>query len=459
MSSVKRKPSSRLQLQRVPVRRLPPDQRITTVDEVVLGYTEEQALREASRCLSCRSEPCTKACPINQRAMEYVTLIKEGRYRDAYAVIRADNPLGAVCGRVCYHPCEEWDPERRLGCVIGIKGEPVSIMRLKRFVYDTVQEPVQEVVTVEPKEQRVAIIGSGPAGLVAAHDLALLGYRVTIFERHEELGGMLTLAIPEYRLPREAIQSDIDRILSLGVQVEAGRDVESLEEIRARFHAVLVATGAPSPRHLGVEGESLEGVHNALDFLLKVNTGEDVDVGRRAAVIGGGDVAMDAARTALRLGAETTVVYRRSEREMPVDPEQYQEAKEEGVGFIFLMTPWRIMGEGRVSAMECQRMRLGEQDESGRRRPVAIDGAIELLPVDSVLVAIGERPDLSLFPGALKTTRWGTPVVDESYATNLEGVFAAGDVVTGPSTIVEAMAAGRGAARAIVKHLTEIEGP
>jgi len=436
LSSVKRKPSSRLQLQRVPVRRLPPDQRITTVDEVVLGYTEEQALREASRCLSCRSEPCTKACPINQRAMEFITLIKEGRYRDAYAVIRADNPLGAVCGRVCYHPCEEWDPERRLGCVIGNKGEPVSIMHLK-----------------------LAIIGSGPAGLVAAHDLALLGYRVTIFERHEELGGMLTLAIPEFRLPREAIQSDIDKILSLGVQVEAGRDVESLEEIRARFHAVLVATGAPSPRHLGVEGESLEGVHHALDFLLKVNTGEDVDVGRRAAVIGGGDVAMDAARTALRLGAETTVVYRRSEKEMPVDPEQYQEAKEEGVKFIFLMTPWRIIGEGRVSAMECQRMRLGEPDESGRKRPVAIDGAIELLPVDSVLVAIGERPDLSLFPGALKATRWGTPVVDEGYATNLEGVFAAGDVVTGPKTIVEAMAAGRGAAKAIVKHLTEREGP
>lgn len=402
----------------------------------------------AHACEALISTPCADACPAHVNVPEYVALIAEGRLRDALEVIRRRNPLPTVCGRACDHPCE-------LFCRRGEVDEPVAIRHLKRFVTDRVRDKAEPPKWQGPRRGKVAVVGSGPAGLTAAYFLALAGREVTVFEALPVAGGVLATGIPGYRLPREALARDIDYIRRAGVRIVTNHRVESLEELRrAGFQAIFLATGAQRSLRLGVPGEDLPGVHDALTFLRQVNLGEMTELRGPVVVIGGGNAAIDSARSALRLGARPVrVLYRRTREEMPAIPEDVEEALLEGVNFHFLVSPVAIEGDGRVRGVRCTEMTLGEADEDGRRRPIPVPGSERSFAAEHVIVAIGQRPDLGPLADSLEVSGDRLVVDPVTQRVGESEVFAGGDVVTGPASIVEAIAAGQRAAQAIDRFL------
>ena len=436
--------------------------------EVALGYTQEQALDEAKRCLNCKNKPCVSGCPVNIHIPDFIQKVAQGDFEGAYQVITQSSSLPAVCGRVC--PQESQCEQK---CVRGIKGEPVAIGRLERFVADwhnahTCEAPQRPA----PNGHKVAVVGSGPAGLTCAGDLAKKGYEVTVFEALHTAGGVLVYGIPEFRLPKAIVQKEIDGLKALGVKVETnmviGRVLSVDELLEQGFEAVFIGSGAGLPRFMNIPGENLKGVYSANEFLTRVNLmkaylpGSDTPIqhARRVAVVGGGNVAMDAARCAKRLGAEEVfIVYRRSEKELPARAEEVEHAKEEGIVFHLLNNPTKILGDeqGNVTGMECVRMELGEPDASGRRRPVEVPGSEFVLEVDSVIMAIGTSPNplIKFTTQGLETQKWGGIVVEEATGlTSRERVYAGGDAVTGAATVILAMGAGKTAAQAIHKALS-----
>jgi len=400
----------------------------------------------ANACEALITTTCSSACPAHVNVPEYVGLIAAGRFGEALDVIRRRNPLPSVCGRACDHPCE-------LFCRRGDVDAPVAIKALKRFVSDYVSDGRQPPQWVGPRTGRVAVIGSGPAGLTAAYFLAILGREVKVFEAHDVIGGMLAVAIPQYRLPRAILDRDIEYIRRAGVEIETGRRIGSLQELRdAGYDAIFVATGAHQSTRLGIPGEDKQGVHDALLFLRRALLGHVQELSGRAVVIGGGNAAIDAARTALRLGAKpVTILYRRTREEMPAIPEEIEDALSEGVELRTLLAPIAVEGDGRVQAVRCQEMMLGEADESGRRRPIPKPDSEVLVEADSVIVAIGQGPDLdfAIEDGRLVMSHGQIVAHPVTQRSGEAEVFAGGDVETGPASIIEAIAAGQRAARAI----------
>lgn len=460
---------------RVPVREQDPKVRAHNFDEVCYGYNKEEAMLEASRCLHCKNPRCVAACPVGVKIPDFIERVAAGDFAGAAAKIAEDSSLPAVCGRVCPQEtqCEG-------SCVLGVKFEPVSIGKLERFVADWSADRASEPDTAASARtfspattgpRKVAVIGSGPAGLACASDLAKAGYDVTIFEALHKAGGVLEYGIPEFRLPKEKVlKRELDAVRALGVKIETdviiGRTVtiDSLMDDEG-FEAVFVGTGAGLPKFMGIPGENLNGVFSANEFLTRNNLmkafREDyrtpIHAGGKVCVVGGGNVAMDAARTALRLGADTTIVYRRTEVELPARKEEVHHAKEEGIDFQMLTNPVEILGDERgwVRALKCVRMELGEPDESGRRSPVVIPGSEFEIPTETVIMALGTSPNplIARTTPGLETTRRGGLVADEAGATTRPGVFAGGDAVTGAATVILAMGAGRRAAAAIDEYL------
>jgi glutamate synthase (NADPH/NADH) small chain len=448
-----------------------PDERMGNFEEVALGYSPELALEEATRCLQCKKSPCIGGCPVEIDIPAFIRLVREGKFLEAAWKIKEKNSLPAICGRVCPQEdqCEKI-------CLLGKKEEPVAIGRLERFVADF--ERAEGRIKVPKKRKktgnRVAVIGSGPAGLTAAGDLARLGHEVTIFEALHKPGGVLVYGIPEFRLPKRIVEADISFVERLGVKIRTNAVVGKLftidELLENGYHAVFIGTGAGLPLFMNIAGENLNGVYSANEFLTRANIMKaylfpeydtPIKRGKRVAVVGGGNVAMDSARTALRLGAEKVyLVYRRSEQEMPARLEELHHAKEEGIVFETLTLPTRIIGaDGWVEAIECLRMQLGEPDESGRARPLPIEGSEFVLEVDVVIMAIGTSANpllLKTVPDIRLTRRGYVDADPETGATSMPGVFAGGDIVTGAATVILAMGAGRKAAKAIQTHLTTI---
>jgi glutamate synthase (NADPH/NADH) small chain len=443
-----------------------PEERAHDFKEVAIGYLEKQALAEAERCLQCREAPCIKGCPVEVDIPMFIKLLTERRYGEAAKKIKERNTLPAVCGRVC--PQEE---QCQAKCTIGRIGEPTSIGRLERFAADWERQHGYEIPQRNPTTgKKVAVVGAGPAGLTVAADLAKLGHDVQIFEALHKPGGVLTYGIPEFRLPKKIVEAEVEYIEKLGVTLKTNALIGRLYTIREllrRYDAVFIGSGAGPPTFMGIPGENLCGIYSANEFLIRVNlmrsydfpkAGTPICVGEKVAVVGGGNVAMDAARCALRLGAkEVKIVYRRSREEMPARTEEIGNAEEEGVKFEFLTNPKRFVGNERraVKAMECVRMRLEEPDESGRRRPVPVEDSDFVMEVDTVIMAVGRTPNpiIKQTTEGLETTRWGGIVADENGKTSIEGVYAGGDIVTGESTVISAMGAGRRAARAIHEFL------
>jgi NADPH-dependent glutamate synthase beta subunit-like oxidoreductase/NAD-dependent dihydropyrimidine dehydrogenase PreA subunit len=420
-----------------------------------------QAIPHAFAIEKLGMAPCRDACPTGQRAQGYIALIREGRYDEALRVIKEDNPFPAICGRICNHRCED-------ACNRGLLDEPVAIASLKRFVTDQVysepRQPVEPVPRTRPEQ--IAIVGAGPAGLTAAQDLVKLGYGVTVFEALPVAGGMLRVGVPEYRLPAELIQREVDDILDLGVELKLNTRIDSLQElIDEGSDAIFLAVGAHEGKKMNIPGADLGGTMISIPFLRDVRLGREVELGRKVSVVGGGDVAIDAARTALRVGAEAvTIVYRRSETEMPCRAEELESAREEGIRFELLTNPVRILGEeeGIVTGIECVKMELGEPDESGRRRPVPIPGTEHVIPTDNVIFSIGQAAGLSFIPedSQVGTTSWGTIVADQqTLACDRPGVFAGGDAVAGTAFVIEAVADGHRAAASIHRYLSGEELP
>ncbi len=439
------------------------DIRRTNYEEVALGYTEEIALDEAARCLNCKNMPCVSGCPVNIRIPAFIKKITEKDYEGAYAVIAESSSLPAVCGRVCP---QETQCEAK--CVRGIKGDPVGIGRLERFAADWHNEHSDEVpVKPESNGHKVAVIGSGPSGLTCAGDLAKAGYEVTVFEALHTPGGVLVYGIPEFRLPKAIVKKEIDNLRALGVTIETNTVIGkslTIDELFSEegFEAVYVGTGAGLPRFMGIPGENLCGVYSANEFLTRINLmkayrdGADTPVAhaKNVAVVGGGNVAMDAARCAKRLGAENvSIVYRRGEEELPARAEEVEHAKEEGIIFRLLSNPTAILPDenGNAAQITCVRMGLGEPDESGRRRPVVIEGSEFTLDADCVIMAIGTSPNplIRSTTEGLECAKWGGIITDENGLTSRKGVYAGGDAVTGAATVILAMGAGKTAAAAI----------
>ncbi|WP_462274331.1 NADPH-dependent glutamate synthase, partial [Filifactor alocis] len=442
---------------KVPVREQEPKVRAGNFKEVCYGYDTNEAMLEATRCLNCKNPRCVQACPVGVNIPSFIAKVKDGDIEAAAQIIAQNSSLPAVCGRVCPQEsqCEG-------SCVVGIKNEAVSIGKLERFVADWARERDLNVSKKDPSNGiKVAVIGSGPSGLACAGDLAKKGYDVTIFEAFHEPGGVLTYGIPEFRLPKkEVVQYEIDSIRKLGVKIETnviiGRTV-TIEELfeEENFKAVFIGSGAGLPMFMGIPGENANGVLSANEFLTRVNLMkaylEDYDTpirrGKKVAVVGGGNVAMDAARTALRLGAESHIVYRRSDKELPARAEEVHHAKEEGIIFDTLTNPKEILTDdtGCVRAMRCVRMELGEPDESGRRRPVEIPNSEFEMEVDTVIMSLGTKPNplITSTTDGLETNRKQCIVVNENGLTSLEGVYAGGDTVTGAATVISAMGAGK----------------
>ena len=445
-----------------------PDVRNKNFKEVTLGYTEEMALNEAARCLNCKNMPCVSGCPVNIHIPLFISKVAEGDFKAAYKVITETNSLPAISGRVC--PQES---QCEMHCVRGIKGEPVGIGRLERFVADWYRNNVkEEVEKPELNGKKVAVVGSGPSSLTCASDLAKKGYEVTVFEAFHVAGGVLVYGIPEFRLPKEIVQNEVNGLIARGVKVETdmviGR-VLTIDELinDMGFNAVFIGTGAGLPSFMGIEGEDLSGVYSANEYLTRINLMKayrkeydtPIKQSRSVAVVGGGNVAMDAARCAKRLGAEHVyVVYRRSEEEMPARKEEIHHAKEEGIEFLLLNNPVKINndGTGAVKSMECIKMELGEPDASGRRRPIEIKGSEFELDVDTVIMALGTSPNpliRTTTPG-IEVNKHGCLVVNEdTMQTSREGIYAGGDAVTGAATVILAMGAGKKAAAAIDEYL------
>ena len=461
-----------MRLDKVPIAEQEPDVRAKNFKEVTLGYSLEKAVREAMRCLNCKNRPCMNGCPVGVRIPEFIAKVAEGDMEAAYEIIKTTNSLPAVCGRVCpqENQCEG-------KCVRGIKGEPVGIGRLERFVADYMRGKEPEVVLPEPNGHKVAIIGAGPSGLTAAGDLAKLGYEVTVFEAFHTAGGVLMYGIPEFRLPKTIVQHEIDNLTKMGVKIMTNMvigKVLSVDELfEMGYEAVFVGSGAGLPRFMGIDGEGLIGVYSANEYLTRINLmkayrkeyATPIMKSKKVAVVGGGNVAMDAARSALRIGAKKVyVVYRRSLDELPARKEEVHHAMEEGVEFLTLNNPVELLGDdnGRVRAMVCRKMELGEPDESGRRSPVAIEGSDYELDVDTVIMAIGTSPNpliRNTTPG-LDVNKRGCLIVDDTEATTKKGVYAGGDAVTGAATVILAMGAGKKAAAAIdayIKNINEEE--
>ncbi len=452
----------------VPMREQPAAVRVRNFEEVPYGYTEAEAAEEAARCLQCKNAPCVAGCPVGIDIPGFLRAMKEGDPARAIAVIKASNALPAVCGRVCPQ-----ETQCQGVCTLAKRFEPVAIGRVERFCADWESEHEPCDPTMKPSTgKRVAVIGAGPAGLTAAGELCKAGHRVTVFELLHVAGGVLMYGIPEFRLPKDIVQREIDGLRRMGVEIEVnkviGRVATVHEMLKDGFDAVFIGTGAGLPQFLGIPGEGLNGVYSANEFLTRTNLmrayrfpeyDTPLRVGRRVVTVGGGNVAMDSARTALRLGAESIVVYRRSEEELPARREEVHHAKEEGVEFRLLANPVAFLGDkGRIAAVRCLRMELGEPDASGRRRPVPVAGSEFEIEVDSVVVAIGNGPHplvLQTTPG-LELNRWGNIVADpKTGATSLRGVYAGGDIVTGAATVIEAMGAGKRAAQAIDAFLCD----
>ena len=453
---------------RVPVREQEAKVRATNFEEVCYGYNIEEATLEASRCLNCKNPRCVGACPVGVKIPQFIAHLASGNIEAAAAKIAEDSSLPAICGRVCPQEtqCEG-------SCILGVKGEPVAIGKLERFVADyTRDKGGVKAVCKENNGHKVAVVGSGPAGLACASDLAKLGYQVTIFEALHRPGGVLEYGIPEFRLPKDkVVKAEIDQVRELGVKIETdviiGRTVTIDQLIDEEgFEAVFIGSGAGLPKFMGIPGENLNGVFSANEFLTRNNLMKafkddymtPIHAGKKAVVVGGGNVAMDAARTALRLGADTTIVYRRTENELPARREEVHHAKEEGVKFAMLTNPVEVLSDekGWVRAIRCIRMELGEPDESGRRSPVPVPGSEFEIEADTVIMSLGTSPNplISRTTEGLQTNRKGCIVADSEGATTREGVFAGGDAVTGAATVILAMGAGRKAAAAINEYIT-----
>ena len=455
-------------LKKVPVREQDPKVRATNFEEVCYGYNHEEAVAEASRCINCKNAQCVKGCPVGINIPGFIHEVKEGNIEEAYKIIGQSSALPAVCGRVCP---QESQCEGK--CIRGIKGEPISIGKLERFVADYALEHDIKPVGAEVKNgHKVAVIGSGPAGLTCAGDLAKLGYDVTVFEALHELGGVLVYGIPEFRLPKQkVVAKEIDKVKELGVKFESNvvigksTTIDQLIEDEG-FEAVFIGSGAGLPKFMGIPGENANGVFSANEYLTRSNLMKAFDdsydtpivAGKKVAVVGGGNVAMDAARTALRLGAEVHIVYRRSEEELPARVEEVHHAKEEGVQFDLLTNPVEILEEdGWVKGIKCVRMELGEPDASGRRRPVAVEGSEFVIDVDTVIMSLGTSPNplISSTTEGLEVNKWKCIVADEETGkTSKEGVYAGGDAVTGAATVILAMGAGKAGAKGIHEFLS-----
>jgi glutamate synthase (NADPH/NADH) small chain len=465
---------AKLNLNRVAMPRQAPKKRAKNFNEVALGYSLEQAQEEASRCIQCPKRNCVEGCPVGVDIPDFIKAIREGDMPEAVKVLKSKNALPGICGRVC--PQES---QCEATCTLAKKDAPIAIGRLERFVADwergntgAAKLPKSPKPTGKSTGKKVAVVGSGPAGLTAAADLAKLGHSVTIFEALHVAGGVLMYGIPEFRLPKEIVQSEVDYVASLGVKIELDSVVgklATLDEILADgYHAVFLGTGAGLPMFLGYPSENLNGIYSANEFLTRVNLMKaylfpdydtPVKVGKQVAVIGGGNVAMDSARCALRLGADKVyIVYRRSDVELPARREEVENAMEEGIEFKFLTNPKQFLGDEQnwVVGMECHRMELGEPDESGRRRPVVKEGSEFVIDVDEVIVALGTRPNplIASTTEGLETTKWGTVVADEATGKTVKDrVWAGGDIVTGAATVISAMGAGKVAAADIDRFL------
>ncbi len=457
-------------LKKVPVREQDAKVRATNFEEVCLGYNKEEAMEEAARCINCKNAQCIKGCPVSIDIPGFIEKVKEGDVEGAYQVISDSSALPAVCGRVCP---QESQCEGK--CIRGIKGEPISIGKLERFVADWAAENgIKPQGAAKKNGKKVAVIGSGPAGLTCAGDLAKMGYEVTIFEALHEPGGVLVYGIPEFRLPKtKVVAKEIENVKSLGVKIETnvvvGKSVtidQLLEE--EGFDAVFIGSGAGLPKFMGIPGEQANGVFSANEYLTRSNLMKAFDEdsstpimrGKKVAVVGGGNVAMDAARTALRLGAEVHIVYRRSEEELPARVEEVHHAKEEGIIFDLLTNPVEILEDekGWVCGIKCIRMELGEPDESGRRRPVEVPGSEFTIDVDTVIMSLGTSPNplISSTTEGLEVNKWKCIVADETFGkTTKEGVYAGGDAVTGAATVILAMGAGRAGAKGIDEYLKD----
>lgn len=456
-------------LKKVPVREQDAKVRATNFEEVCLGYNKEEAMEEAARCINCKNAQCIKGCPVAINIPGFIEQVKNGNVEEAYKVIAESSALPAVCGRVCP---QESQCEGK--CIRGIKGEPVSIGKLERFVADSAREAgIVPEGAKEKKGKKVAVIGSGPAGLTCAGDLAKMGYDVTIFEALHEAGGVLVYGIPEFRLPKEAVvKKEIENVKALGVKIETnvvvGKSV-TIDELMEKegFSAVFIGSGAGLPKFMGIPGEQANGVFSANEYLTRSNLMKAFDEnsntpimrGKKVAVVGGGNVAMDAARTALRLGAEVHIVYRRSEEELPARVEEVHHAKEEGIIFDLLTNPVEILEDENnwVCGIKCVRMELGEPDESGRRRPVVKPGSEFVMEVDTVIMSLGTSPNplISSTTEGLEVNKWKCIVADEEHGkTTKEGVYAGGDAVTGAATVILAMGAGKAGAKGIDEYLS-----
>ena len=454
---------------RIPVREQEALVRAENFDEVCLGYSEEEAVQEASRCLHCAKPLCVQGCPVSINIPDFIEEVKNRNFKKAYEIISESSALPAVCGRVCP---QESQCEGK--CILGIKGDPIAIGKLERFVADWAMEnDVRPTASEEKRPEHVAVIGSGPAGLTCAGDLARMGYQVKIFEALHEAGGVLVYGIPEFRLPKDTVVAhEVENVKRLGVEIETdaviGKSI-TIDELMDEegFDAVFIGSGAGLPKFMGIPGEQANGVFSANEYLTRSNLMKAFDEssttpimrGKKVAVVGGGNVAMDAARTALRLGAETHIVYRRSEKELPARVEEVHHAKEEGIIFDLLTNPVEILEDENnwVRGMKCVKMELGEPDASGRRRPVEVPGSEFEMELDTVIMSLGTSPNplISSTTEGLETNKWKCIVADEEYGkTTKEGVFAGGDAVTGAATVILAMGAGKAAAKGIDEYLS-----
>lgn len=465
-------PETKAKKERPPRQPMPeqaPEDRARNFQEVPYGYTPELAMIEASRCITCKKPKCVEGCPVNVDIPGFIALIQQGKFIEAAQHLKEQNALPAICGRVC--PQEEQCESK---CILGIKGDPVAVGRLERFVADYERDSGAVATPQIPAKtgKRVAIIGAGPAGLTAAGDLIRMGHEVTVFEALQETGGVLVYGIPEFRLPKEIVKAEVNFLKQMGVEFVmdfvVGRNATIRELLDEEgYDAVFIGTGAGLPAFLGIPGENLVGVYSANEYLTRSNLMKSYLFPKydtppirreRVAVVGGGNVAMDAARTALRLGGDVHIVYRRAKEQMPARVEEVHHAEEEGVKMRLLTNPKRIIGDDRhrVTGIECIQMELGEPDDSGRRRPVPVKGSEFVLEVDTVVIAIGNNPN-PLIPRSmpdLATSKWGTIIVDETtMATSVPGVFAAGDIVSGAATVISAMGQARTAAASIQKYL------